>query len=160
MENDYRSLAYSKWDCKYHVIFVPKRRRRQLYGQICRQWGAIFHALARQKECQILEGHVMPDHVHMCIALPPKGAVAQLSGFLKAKSAIAIARQFGGKERNFTGEHFWARGYAVSTVGFELEHVRAYIRKQDDEELDGGWRWPWPRCGCSVSGVWRRTPYR
>lgn len=138
MENDYRSLAHSKWDCKYHVIFVPKRRRCQLYGQIRRQLGAIFHALARQKECQIIEGHVMPDHVHMCIAIPPKVAVAQVIGFLKGKSAIAIARQFGGKERNFTGEHFWARGYAVSTVGFELEQVRAYIRKQDDEDPDEG----------------------
>ena len=138
MEDDYRSLAHAKWDCKYHVIFVPKRRRRQLYGQIRRQLGAIFHALARQKECQILEGHVMPDHVHMCIAIPPKVAVAQVIGFLKGKSAIAIARQFGGKERNFTGEHFWARGYAVSTVGFELEQIRAYIRKQDDEDPDEG----------------------
>ena len=138
MENDYRSLAHSKWDCKYHVVFVPKRRRRQLYGQIRRQLGAIFHALARQKECPIIEGHVMPDHVHMCIAIPPKVAVAQVIGFLKGKSAIAIARQFGGQERNFTGEHFWARGYAVSTVGFELEQIRAYIRKQEDEDPDDG----------------------
>ena len=137
MENSYQSLAHSRWDCKYHVVFVPKRRRRQLYEQIRRQLGAIFHALARQKEGQIIEGHVMPDHVHMCLALPPKHAVAQVIGFLKGKSAIAIARQFGGKERNFTGEHFWARGYAVSTVGFELEQIRAYIRKQDDEDPDG-----------------------
>ena len=138
MENNYQSLAHSRWECKYHVVFVPKRRRRQLYGQIRRHLGAIFHALARQKECQIIEGHVMPDHVHMCIAIPPKVAVAQVIGFLKGKSAIAIARQFGGKERNFTGEHFWARGYAVSTVGFELEQIRAYIRKQEDEDPDGG----------------------
>jgi putative transposase len=138
MENGYQSLAHSRWDCKYHVIFVPKRRRRQLYGQIRRQLGAIFHALARQKECQIIEGHVMPDHVHMCLTIPPKYAVAQVIGFLKGKSAIAIARQFGGKERNFTGEHFWARGYAVSTVGFELEQVRAYIRTQEDEDPDSG----------------------
>ena len=137
MENRYQSLAHSKWDCKYHLIFIPKRRRRQLYGQIRRQLGPIFHALARQKECQIIEGHVMPDHVHMCIAIPPKVAVAQVIGFLKGKSAIAIARQFGGKERNFTGEHFWARGYAVSTVGFELEQVRAYIREQEDADTDG-----------------------
>ena len=138
MENDYRSLAHSRWECKYHVVFVPKRRRRQLYGQIRRQLGAIFHALARQKEGQIIEGQVMPDHVHMCIAIPPKVAVAQVIGFLKGKSAIAIARQFGGKERNFTGEHFWARGYAVSTVGFALEQIRAYLRKQDDEDPDEG----------------------
>ena len=137
MEERYQSLAHSKWDCKYHLVFVPKRRRRQLYGQIRRQLGAIFHALARQKEGQIVEGHVLPDHVHMCIAIPPKHAVAHVIGFLKGKSAIAIARQFGGKERNFTGEHFWARGYAVSTVGFELEQVQAYIREQEEADTDG-----------------------
>ena len=103
-----------------------------------RQLGAIFHALARQKECQIMEGHGMPDHVHRCSAIPPKVAVAQGIGFVKGKSAIAIARQFGGKERTFTGEHFWARGYAGSRVGFELEQVRAYIRKQEDEDPDDG----------------------
>jgi len=137
MEDRYQSLAHSRWDCKYHIVFVPKRRRRQLYGQIRRQLGAIFHALARQKECQIAEGHLLPDHVHICIAIPPKHAVAQVIGFLKGKSAIAIARQFGGKERNFTGEQFWARGYAVSTVGFELAQVRAYIRAQEDDDPDG-----------------------
>jgi len=80
----------------------------------------------------------MPDHVHMCSAMPPKVAVAQVIGCLQGKRAIAIARQCGGKERNFTGEHFWARGYAVSTVGFELEQIRAYIRTQEDEDPDGG----------------------
>ncbi len=131
----YRSLSHSKWDCKYHVVFIPKRRRKALFGRARRQLGEIFHALARQKECQILEGHLMPDHVHMCIAIPPKYAVASVIGFMKGKSAIAIAREVCGKERNFTGEHLWARGYAVSTVGFELEQVREYIR--DQEEADG-----------------------
>jgi putative transposase len=131
----YRSLSHSKWDCKYHVVFIPKKRRKALFGQARRHLGEIFHALARQKECQILEGHLMPDHVHVCIAIPPKYAVASVIGFLKGKSAIAIARQLCGKERNFTGEHLWARGYAVSTVGFELEQVRQYIR--DQEEADG-----------------------
>lgn len=138
MENDSQSLAHSRWDGKDHVVFVPKRRRRQLYGEIRRQLGALFHALARQKECQIIEGQVMPEHVHMCIAIPPKVAGAQGIGFLKGKSAIAIARQCGGKERNFTGEHFWARGDAVSTVGVELEQIRAYLRKHDDEDTDAG----------------------
>ena len=133
----YRSLSHSKWDCKYHVVFIPKKRRKTLFGQARRHLGEIFHALARQKECQILEGHLMPDHVHVCIAIPPKYAVASVIGFLKGKSAIAIARQLCGKERNFTGEHLWARGYAVSTVGFELEQVRQYIR--DQEEADGTW---------------------
>ena len=117
----YRSLSHSKWDCKYHVVFIPKKRRKALFGQARRHLGEIFHALARQKECQILEGHLMPDHVHVCIAIPPKYAVASVIGFLKGKSAIAVARELCGKERNFTGEHLWARGYAVSTVGFELD---------------------------------------
>ena len=133
----YQSLSHSKWDCKYHVVFVPKRRRRAIFGQARRQLGAILYALARQKECQIIEGHLMPDHVHMCIAIPPKHPVASVIGFLKGKSAIAIAR-LNGKERNFTVEHFWARGYAVSTVGFELEQVRTYIREQEAAEGAAG----------------------
>jgi putative transposase len=137
----YQSLSHSKWDCKYHIVyhivFVPKRRRRVIFGQTRRHLGQIFHALARQKECQILEGHLMPDHVHMCIAIPPKHPVSSVIGFLKGKSAIAIARLCG-KERNFSGEHFWARGYAVSTVGFELEQVRQYIREQETADGQNG----------------------
>ena len=100
MSELYQSLAHSKWDCKYHVVFVPKRRRKTIFGNIRRQLGPVFHALAQQKECQILEGHLMPDHVHICITIPPKHPVASVIGFLKGKSAIAIARM-GGKERNF-----------------------------------------------------------
>ena len=134
MSDTFQSLSHSKWDCKYHVVFVPKRRRRVLFGQVRRQLGPIFHALARQKECEIVEGHLLPDHVHMCILIPPKFPVASVIGFLKGKSAIAVAR-LSGKERNFTGEHLWARGYAVSTVGFNIDQVRRYIREQ--EEADG-----------------------
>jgi putative transposase len=126
MSEVYQSLAHSKWDCKYHVVFVPKRRRKAIFGQIRQQLGAVFHKLAKQKVCQILEGHLMPDHVHMCIAIPPKHPVASVIGFLEGKSAIAIAR-LGGKARNFSDEHFWARRYAVSTIGVELEQVRQYI---------------------------------
>ena len=135
MSDVYQSLAHSKWDCKYHVVFVPKRRRKAIFGNIRRQLGPVFHALAKQKECQIVEGHLMPDHVHMCIAIPPKHPVASAMGFLKA-STIAIAR-LSGKERNFSGEHFWARGYAVSTVGFEPEQVRQHIREQDAADGSG-----------------------
>ena len=109
MSDVYQSLSHSQWDCKYHVVFVPKRRRKVLFGKTRRHLGEIFHALARQKECQILDGHLLPDHVHMCIAIPPKHPVASVIGFLKGKSAIAVAR-LSGKERNFTVEHFWARG--------------------------------------------------
>ena len=137
MPDAYQSLAHSKWDCKYHVVFIPKRRRKTLFGEIRKELGPIFRDLARQKECEIVEGHLMPDHVHICIAIPPKYAVASVIGFMKGKSAIAIARRFLGKERNFTGEHFWARGYAVSTVGFELETIRAYIRNQESNDEEG-----------------------
>ena len=137
MAESYQSLSHSKWDCKYHIVFVPKRRRKAMVGNIRKQLGGIFHELARQKECHIIEGHLMPDHVHMCISIPPKYAVASVIGFIKGKSAIAIARQFGGRERNFNGEHFWARGYCVSTVGYEEEKVRAYIREQQGGDEQG-----------------------
>ena len=110
MNEAYQSLSHSRWDCKYHVVFVPKRRRKALFGNIRQKLGGIFHELARQKECRIVQGHMLPDHVHMCIEIPPKYAVASIVGFLKGKSAIAIAREFTGKERNFTGEHFGPAG--------------------------------------------------
>ena len=137
MSELYQSLSHSKWDCTYHVVFVPKYRRKAMFGEIRKYLGPVFHELARQKECRIVEGHLMPDHVHMCIEIPPKYAVASVVGFLKGKSAIAIARQFKGKQRNFSGESFWARGYAVSTVGFELESVKRYIREQDMNDRSG-----------------------
>src|SRR5215471_15014269 len=130
MSELYQSLSPSRWHCKYHVVCVPKRRRKKLLGEIRRQLGPSFHELARQKACRIIEGHVMPDQVPMCIEVPPKHAVASVIGCLKGQSAMAIARQFGGHDRNVSGEHLWARGYAVSTVGFELEQVKAYIRDQ------------------------------
>ncbi len=137
MSEFYQSLSHSKWDCKYHVVFVPKYRRKAMFLDIRKALGPIFHELARQKECRIVEGHLLPDHVHMCIEIPPKHSVASVIGFLKGKSAIAIARQFRGKQRNFEGENFWARGYAVSTVGFEEEVVRRYIREQEASDQSG-----------------------
>ena len=137
MSELYQSLSHSKWDCTYHVVFVPKYRRKAMFGEIRKYLGPVFHELARQKECRIVEGHLMPDHVHMCIEIPPKYSVASVIGFLKGKSAIAIARKFKGKQRNFSGESFWARGYAVSTVGFELEAVKRYIRDQDVSDRSG-----------------------
>ena len=135
----YQSLAHAQWDCKYHVVFIPKYRRKVLWGQIRPALGSIFHDLAKQKECLIHEGHIMPDHVHMLLSIPPKHAVSSIIGFIKGKSAIAIARQFSGKQRNFTGEHFWARGYNVSTVGYDVEQIKRYIQEQegDDKKTDG-----------------------
>jgi len=132
--DEYQSLSHTKWECKYHVVFIPKYRRKVLYGQLRNHLGEVFRELARQKESRIEEGHLQVDHVHMVLSIPPKYAVAQVVGYLKGKSAIHIARTYGGRERNFVGEHFWARGYFVSTVGHDEEAVRRYIQTQEAEE--------------------------
>ncbi|MBP9843846.1 IS200/IS605 family transposase [Candidatus Babeliales bacterium] len=135
MQTSFDSLSHSKWDCKYHIVFVPKYRKKKLYGDIRRYLGRVFHELANQRGSKIIEGHMVQDHVHMMISIPPKYSVAEVVGYIKGKSAIAIAREFGGRERNFNGERFWARGYAVSTVGFEANKIREYVKNQ--EQLDG-----------------------
>jgi putative transposase len=122
------SLNHSKWECKYHVVFIPKRRRKTLYGALRKHLGELFHRLAGEKESRIEEGHLMPDHVHMLISIPPKYAVAQVVGYIKGKSAIHLARVYAERKRNFVGQHFWARGYFVSTVGRDEEVIREYIR--------------------------------
>ena len=129
-----QSLRHSRWDCKYHVVWIPKCRKKKLYGQLRQELGAVFHELAAQKECRIIEGHLLGDHVHILISIPPKYAVAQVIGFLKGKSAIHVARTFGGRKRNFTGQHFWARGYYVSTAGKDEEAVRRYIQEQEEAD--------------------------
>jgi putative transposase len=138
------SLNHSVWDCKYHVVFIPKCRRRTLYAELRRHLGEVFRQLALQKESRIEEGHLLSDHVHMLIAIPPKHAVAQVVGYIKGKSAIHLARVYGERKRNFVGQHFWARGYFVSTVGRDERVIRAYIQKQEQEDarLDqlGLWR--------------------
>ena len=128
------SLSHTKWECKYHVVFIPKCRRKVLYEQLRRELGEVFRRLAQQKESQIEEGHLMPDHVHMMISVPPKYAVSQVVGFIKGKSAIHVARVYGENRRNFVGQHFWARGYFVSTVGRDEEVIRQYIRHQENED--------------------------
>ena len=130
---DIRSLSHSVWDCKYHVVFIPKYRRKSLYGQLRKELGKVFRELARQRESEIEEGHLMVDHVHMLISIPPKYAVAQVVGFIKGKSAIHIARTYRGR-RNARGEHFWARGYFVSTVGRDETVIRRYIQRQEQED--------------------------
>ncbi|WP_448217479.1 IS200/IS605 family transposase [Endozoicomonas sp. 2B-B] len=135
---DYKSLTHTRWDCKYHIVFIPKKRQKVIYGSLRKFLGAIFHDLASRKGCEIVEGHLMRDHVHICISIPPKHSVPNVVGYLKGKYAIAIARHFKGKQRNFSGEHFWARGYFVSTVGLDEDLVKAYIRNQEinDETRD------------------------
>lgn len=128
------SLCHSAWECKYHIVWIPKCRRKVLYGKVRQHLGEIFRELARQRESVILEGHLCPDHVHVFISIPPKYAVSQVIGYIKGKSAIAIARNFGGRTRNFTGETFWARGYFVSTVGRDEQVIVDYIRRQETED--------------------------
>ena len=128
------TLSHTKWECKYHVVFIPKYRRKALYAGLRRYLGEVFRRLAEQKESRIEEGHLMPDHVHMMIAIPPKYAVSQVVGFIKGKSAIHLARVYGERKRNFVGQHFWARGYFVSTVGRDEEVIREYIRHQERED--------------------------
>jgi putative transposase len=131
--NDYRSLNHTKWDCKYHVVWIPKHRKKKLYGQLRRQLGPTLKDLAMQKESEVVEGSLKADHVHMLISIPPKYAVAQVIGFIKGKSAIWIARVFG-RQRNFTGQNFWARGYCVSTAGMDEAMIKEYIKRQEEED--------------------------
>ena len=116
------------------MVFIPKCRRKTLYGQLRRYLGEVFRRLAEQKGSRIEEGHLMPDHVHMMIAIPPKYAVSQVVGYIKGKSAIHLARVYGERKRNFVGQHFWARGYFVSTVGRDEAVIREYIKTQERED--------------------------
>jgi putative transposase len=132
--DDNESLAHAKWECKYHVVWIPKYRRKALYGELRKHLGPVLRELARQRECVVEEGHLNLDHVHMLLSIPPKYAVAQVLGFIKGKSAIHIARTYLGRRQNFTGQHFWARGYYVSTVGRDEATIREYIKKQEAED--------------------------
>ncbi len=120
--------------CQYHVVFIPKYRKKAIFGQIRSDLGDVFRRLAEQKESQIEEGHLMSDHVHMLISIPPKYAVSKVIGYLKGKSAIHIARRYAERKRNFVGQSFWARGYFVSTVGRDEATIREYIRHQESED--------------------------
>ena len=129
-----QKTKHTKWECKYHIVWIPKYRKKRLYKELRKYLGDTFRELAIQKECKIEEGHLMIDHVHMLISIPPKYSVAQVVGFLKGKSAISIARTYMGRKRNFTGQHFWARGYHVSTVGRDEAMIRSYIKNQEKED--------------------------
>ena len=131
--HEWQSLSHVRWDCKYHVVIIPKYRRKVFYGRLRRQIGPILRALCRQRGIELLEGHAMPDHVHLCLSIPPKYSVAFVLGFLKGKSAVRIHRELL-HERRMSGLHFWAPGSCVSTVGLDEARVRQYIR--DQEELE------------------------
>jgi putative transposase len=130
----HETLSHTKWDCKYHIVFIPKYRRKALYKELRQHLGEVFRSLAQQRESYIEEGHLMSDHVHMLISIPPKYSVAQVVGFIKGKSAIHIARTYLGRRKNFTGQNFWARGYYVTTVGRDEATIRTYIQHQEEED--------------------------
>jgi putative transposase len=132
--DDYKRLSHSVWECKYHIVFIPKYRRKALYEGLRRELGKVFRTLARQKECEVEEGHLHSDHVHMLISIPPKHSVAQVVGYIKGKSAVHVARVHFDRRRNFVGHHFWARGYFVSTVGRDETVIRDYIKNQERED--------------------------
>jgi putative transposase len=132
--NDAESLCHTKWECKYHIVFIPKYRRKALFKELRRHLTEVFRALATQRECRIEEGHLLEDHVHMLISIPPKYSVAQVVGYIKGKSAIHIARVYAGARKDFRGQNFWARGYYVSTVGRDETTIREYIRAQEEED--------------------------
>jgi len=132
--NNYNKLNHTTWDCKYHLIWIPKYRKKIIYGNLRRYLGEVLRELALQKESNIIEGHLMGDHVHLLISIPPKYAVSQVVGYIKGKSAIHIARTYAGRRHNFTGQNFWARGYFVSTVGRDEETVKNYIKKQEEAD--------------------------
>jgi putative transposase len=136
--NHYRSLSHTSWDCKYHLVWIPKYRKKVLFGDLRKYLGDIFRELALQKETKVLEGHLMKDHVHMLVSIPPKYVVSQIVGYIKGKSAIHIARTYAGRRHNFIGQNFWARGYFVSTVGRDEETIRKYIKRQGeaDKKID------------------------
>ena len=131
---EWKSQSHVKWYCKYHVVFSPKYRMKAMFGSLRKGVGRILRELCKQAGVELVEGHAMSDHVHLCLSIPPKYSVANTVGFLKGKSAIRIDREYLGKRRNFTGFHFWARGYCVSTVGLDEAVIREYIRNQEEEE--------------------------
>lgn len=132
--SEFISSSHTKWECKYHIVFIPKYRKKVIYGQLRKELVDVFHRLAKQKECVIIEGHLMRDHVHMLLSIPPKHSVSHIAGFLKGKSAIYIAHRFARKPGNATGQSFWARGYCASTVGYNEVIIRQYIRDQEKSQ--------------------------
>jgi len=129
-----QSLSHTKWECKYHLTWIPKFRKKELYGDLRKHIGEAIREMAHRSGSEVLEGHLMSDHVHMLVSIPPKYAVSQVVGYIKGKTAIHIARELFGRKRNFTGEEFWARGYHVSTIGRNEEAVRKYIKEQEKED--------------------------
>lgn len=135
--HEWQSLSHVRWECKYHIVIIPKYRKRMLYGKLKKHVGEVIKEVCRQRGIELVEGHLMPDHIHMCVSILPKHSVAFAIGFIKGKSAVRIHRQILGNKK-VTGLHFWSRGYCVSTVGLNEETIRKYIREQEALEKRQG----------------------
>ena len=135
---DWQSQAHVKWECKYHVVVVPKYRKKALFGKLRRAIGGILRDLCRQKDVELVEGKAMPDHIHMVLSVPPRLSIAMVIGFLKGKSAIRIRRELEKTRGTLFGRSFWSRGYCVSTVGLDEAAIRKYVRDQEKNDKDQG----------------------
>jgi len=135
---DWQSQAHVKWECLYHVVIVPKYRKKTLYGRVRKQIGEILRNLCRQKNVSLVEGHLCSDHIHMLLSVPPRYSIAMVIGFLKGKSAVRIHREIKQTRGSLFGRSFWARGYCVSTVGRDENQIRKYIREQEKHQQEEG----------------------
>ena len=133
--NDDSSLSHTRWNCKYHIVFIPKYRRKEIYGQIKSDIGKILRTLCEYKEVEIIEANAMKDHIHMLVMIPPKLAVSSFMGYLKGKSSLMIFERHANLKYKYGNRNFWAKGYFVSTVGLKDEVVREYIRNQEKEDM-------------------------
>ena len=134
--HDFKKLAHAVWDCKYHIVWCPKFRFQILKGEVGKSVREIIRKLCQQKGVEIVEGNVQADHIHLLLSIPPKYSVAQVVGFLKGKSALAMFERHGQLRKRYWGRHFWARGYCVSTVGLDEERIRKYVRWQIKKDQD------------------------
>ena len=135
---DWQSQAHVKWECKYHVVILPKYRRKALYGRLRREIGKILRDLCRQKGIELVEGKALADHIHMLLSVPPRYSIAMTVGYLKGKSAIRIHRELMKTQGTLFGRSFWSRGYCVSTVGLDEAAIRKYIQEQEQHQRDRG----------------------
>ena len=129
-----KSLSHTVWECKYHIVWVPKNRRKIIYGKLRKELGGILRRLCEYKGIEVIEGTLCSDHIHLCVSIPPKYPVSTIVGYLKGKSAMMVFERYSRLKRNFKGHSFWARGYYVITVGLDEAKIRRYIQNQRDND--------------------------
>ena len=130
-----KTLSHTAWECKYHVIWIPKNRRKIVYGNLKRDIGKIIRKLCEYKQIEVVEGTACADHIHLCLSIPPKYAVSAIVGYLKGKSTMIVFEKYSHLRRNFRGHQFWARGYYVNTVGLDEQKIRQYIKNQQEKDV-------------------------